>query len=403
MSKQPTKAEQRTAEIAERIEVAKAKLLDGTIGAISVDTCIFTENGYRFDTGILKHLEQFKDNPFKLVFSEMTLKEIRGHVNIILEEAKTKLITALRGVGKHWAFPESKQESVTNELLGPETTKEAASKRLIDFANRCGVQLLEAQSTLDITELLKLYFNVQPPFETSAEKKSEFPDAIALLSLQAWAKKEGTAILFVTKDNGCKRFCQDSEYLYAIDSLSEALKLIQERDVHCAALCKAIEAQINGGSYPDIHEKITDAISLHIWDINWIPDADSAFTYDEELDEVEITHGEFAAPHAHAEFRAVDYRNDMLVVQARFRLEIEATCSFNFFVKDGIDHDMVNIGGTSVSTKDTVKVDVLLTFDSPNEEVPELSDIELIPSRQKIYFGSVSPDYGDEDSSREYY
>jgi len=403
MNRQTSKSEQLAAEKTERFEVAKAKLLEGTIRAISVDTCIFTETGYRLDSGILKHLEQFKGNPFQLVFSEITLREIRGHIVRDSEEARVKLISALRGVGKYWAIQADKQELVANDLLGAKTAKDIALMRLQDFGNRCGIHVIEAKTTLDISELLKRYFNTQPPFETSAEKKSEFPDAIALLCLHAWAKKAGTAVLFVTKDKGCKRFCVDSEYIYAIDSLSDALTLIQDRDVHCAALCRAIETKIDSGAYPDLIDRIETAISDNIWDIDWIVDADAAYYYDSELEEVIVVSCEFASPHGRPEFRAVDFRSDSLVVQASIKLDVDASCGFSFSVKDGIDHDMVHIGGATVNTKDTVTVDVLLTVENLSNGTPEITEIELISSRQSLEFGSIAPDYGDEDPNSEYY
>lgn len=403
MNNQTGKAEQRAAEKAERLEIAKAKLLDGTISAISVDTCIFTENGDRLDSGLLKHLEQFKDNAFQLVFSEITLREVHGHIAKNSEEAKAKLVSALRSAGKFWDVPKEKQVIAVTHLLGEDTAKVMASNRVKDFANQCGAQLIDAKSMLDVQDLLKRYFSVQPPFETSAEKKSEFPDAIALLSLQAWAKKEGAALLFVTKDKGCKEFCKESEYLYAVDDLGEALTLIQDRDTHCATLCKALETKIANGDYPDLIERITDTVGNHIWEINWIIEADAAFYYEDELDEVEVISCDFATPYGRSEFSAVDYRNDRMVMQASMKLDVRASCNFSFSVKDGIDHDMVRIGDALVSRKDAVTVEVLLTFDNPNGETPEVVEIELIPSRQKIDFGPIEPDYGDEDPNSEYY
>ena len=76
-----------------RIKIAKEKVLDGTIGAISVDTCIFTTAGYQLENGVLKRLEQFKGNSFRLVFSEITAREILGHITEHSDEAKTKLIS----------------------------------------------------------------------------------------------------------------------------------------------------------------------------------------------------------------------------------------------------------------------------------------------------------------------
>lgn len=403
MSNQTAKTEQRAFESAERLEKAKAKLLDGTIGAISVDTCIFTENGDRLDSGLLKHLEQFKDNAFQLVFSEITLREVHGHIAKNSEEAKTKLVSALRSAGKLWDVPKEKQELAVTHLLGEDSAKVMASNRVKDFASRCGAQVIDAKSMLDVQDLLKRYFSVLPPFEASAEKKSEFPDAIALLSLQAWAKKEGTALLFVTKDKGCKEFCKESAYLYAVDELGEALTIIQDRDTHCATLCKAIEAMIANGDYPDLVEKITDTVANHIWDISWIIEADAAFYYEDELDEVEVVSCDFASSHGRPEFSAVDYRNDRMVVQTSMKLDVRASCNFSFSVKDGIDHDMVRIGDALVSRKDTITVDVLLTFESPNVETPEVVEIELISSRQRLDFGSIEPDYGEENPDSEYY
>jgi len=403
MNRKTAKSEQFAAEKAERLAVAKAKLLDGTIGAISVDTCIFTETGYRLDSGILKRLEQFKDSAFQLTFSEITLREIRGHIVRDSEEAQTKLISALRGVGKYWAIHADKQVFVTNELLGTDTAKEMVLKRLTDFGNRCGIHVIEAKATLDISELLKRYFNMQSPFESSAEKKSEFPDAIALLSLQAWAKEKGTSVLFVTKDKGCKRFCTESEHLYAVDDLSEALTLIQERDTHRATLCGTIETKIDSGEYPGLMDLITSTIANHIWDVDWIVEADAAYSYDDELEDVAVVKCEFATPDGHPEFRVVDYRNDILVMQASIRLEINATCGFSFSVRDTIDHDSMHIGDATVVTKDTVTVEVLLTIENPNIGTPEIVEIELIPSRQNLNFGSIQPDFRDEDPNSEYY
>lgn len=403
MNKQTAKNEQLAAEKAERLAAAKNKLRDGVIGAISVDTCIFTENGYRLDSGILKHLEQFKGNAFKLVFSEITLREIHRHIAKHSDEAKDKLIIALRSVGKYWTLSSDKQGLAAKELLGGDTAKAMASKRLKDFTNRCDAHVIEAIAKLDVTELLNLYFNVQAPFESSAEKKSEFPDAIALLSLQGWAKKEGTAVLLVTKDKGCKRFCKESEHLFAVDDLSEALTLIQERDAHCATLCRTIESKIANGDYPDLIDNITDTIRNHIWDIDWDPEASSAYSYDAELENVEVLKGEFGNYFGRTELMAVDYRSDMMVVQASITIEVRVSCDFSFSVRDTIDHDMMYIGGTAITIRSHVTVDVLLTFKNPNNGIPEVIDVEVIPSRQALYFGSIEPDHDEEDPNSEYY
>lgn len=78
----------------------KSKLLDGSIGAISIDTCIFSRASYRLDQGNLRRLEQFKGNAFRLIFSEVTLKEVMRHIAEHSEKEKSKFLIGLRGIAK---------------------------------------------------------------------------------------------------------------------------------------------------------------------------------------------------------------------------------------------------------------------------------------------------------------
>ena len=50
-----------------------------------------------------------------------------------------------------------------------------------------------------------------------------------------------------------------------------------------------------------------------------------------------------------------------------------------------------------------VDVDVLITFSDPDGDEPEIDTVELVPACRYIDFGSVWPDYGDEDPNSEYY
>lgn len=107
----------------ERLEVARKKMLKGEIGAISIDTCIFTGVGYRLESGIFKPLEQFKNNKFRLIFSEVIISEIYRHMSNQAEEDKVSLISKLRSFGKTWLLPTPEQERVIEALIGEKTGK----------------------------------------------------------------------------------------------------------------------------------------------------------------------------------------------------------------------------------------------------------------------------------------
>jgi hypothetical protein len=69
--------EQVATEVPGQRQQIKSKLLDGSIGAISLDTCIFSRARYQLDKGNLRRLEQFKENAFRLIFLGSDAQ--RGH------------------------------------------------------------------------------------------------------------------------------------------------------------------------------------------------------------------------------------------------------------------------------------------------------------------------------------
>lgn len=387
----------------EQYKEIRSKLLDGSITAISIDTCIFTRAGYQLDKGIFKQLEQFKDNSFRLVFSEVTLKEVFRHLTKHAEEEQTRFLTALRGVAKYWSINQETQSEVTKNLLKELDPKALAKGLLTAFVKRCGAQIIEAKSTIDIADLLKCYFETNPPFESSGNKKAEFPDAITLLSLESWAKKEGTALLFVTSDKGCIQYCEQTQNIFAISNLRTALTLIQERDSHCVKLCESIDQLIANGKYPNLINDIETEISNDIWSIDWIPDANASYYFEPEMQDIEVKNVSFPSPNGLSELQPVDFSTDKLVVQATVNVDIEAHCDFTFSTRDWIDKDMICIGSSEAVTEEQIELDVLLTFVNLDSEAPELESIELVPARRDIDFGTVEPDYGDENPYDEDY
>ncbi len=104
-----------------------------------------------------------------------------------------------------------------------------------------------------------------------------------------------------------------------------------------------------------------------------------------------------------AGLQAVDYCDGALIARATISVEVEASCNFTFSVKDGIDKDMVCIGGAEVRASDSIEVDVLITFLDPDSDNPKVDAVELVPAYRHIDFGSIEPDYGDEDPNDERY
>ena len=57
---------------------------------------------------------------------------------------------------------------------------------------------------------------------------------------------------------------------------------------------------------------------------------------------------------------------------------------------------MVAIGGTEARAKESIEIDLLLTFSVADGAEPTLEEVEVVPGRRRIQFGSVEPNYDAE-------
>ncbi|QQC63177.1 PIN domain-containing protein [Paraburkholderia ginsengisoli] len=371
----------------------RANILDGTIRAISVDTCIFDAANLRLEHGQLKQLESLAASGFRLVFSEMTLKEIRGHLAKKTEEARSSLQKGLADSVNHWALPEEKRKQLLRDVVGDADFNAASKARLSAFLERCKAEIAGAQEHLEVDKLIALYFDQKAPFESTKDKKSEFPDAITLLSLGSWATKQKTSVLFVTRDKGCISYCETAERLAAIDDLGAALTLVQERNEHTRKLTDTVAQRIQEGAYPDFLEQLTSTIANNVHDLNIIPEASSSFYFDAEMEDEHVVDAEFESKDGRPVLNPVGYVNDVLTVQGIVTVNLGLVGAFSFSMRDGIDRDMVRIGHGRAEREVTVSIEVLYTFEDFEDGEPELVEIEIVPTRFEVDFGEVNPDY----------
>src|SRR5260370_35343081 len=104
----------------------------------------------------------------------------------------------------------------------------------------------------DIKQLMARYFAAAPPFEGSGKKKNEFPDAIALLSLEAWAKAKSKTILAISNDGGWASFAEDSEHIDLGNDLAARLPMLSEHAAQAGALVAFPLAEMEAGCKTDV-------------------------------------------------------------------------------------------------------------------------------------------------------
>lgn len=359
--------------------------------ALAVDTCIFEQHGLRLETGQLRHLEQFNATPGTVLMPDVVKREVLAHIVRTAVQAKSALKTALSDARDHW--PASAAADTTlDDLLGiGERAEDVSSARLNAFLERCGATVVDAEGRVKVADVIESYFQAAAPFERSGGKKHEFPDALALMTLEHWAAENDKYVLLVSRDKGWQAVAETSGRMCCIGELDDALGLFQTRDATRTKLVEHVAALLDKEPWDGL-----DEVASHLNSTQWVEDASAMFDYEIDL-QVEILSVKFVDDSAAQSLRAIDYSNGALTVIAEFEATAAVDATFSFIM------DGVNLGGCVVSKGKTLTFEALITFEEPGGDELQAIDIELVRRIHKIDFGSVQPDYSDEDPTFEKY
>jgi hypothetical protein len=368
-----------------------AKILTGVVQAISIDTNIFERAGHRLESGYLKHLEQFSEGNVRLVFSELTIGELRAHMIRKTDEALSTLRKGLADMGTYWLCSEEERsaaaKNLTNELGGGAKVDE----RIDGFLKRCNAIVLSATGTVDPSALVRAYLENHAPFE-AAKKKHEFPDAIALMSLEAWARDQRTVVLFVTGDKGCQAFCHTSSSFVSCDNIEDALGHFQhkhERLIHPVA---TLAEEISRGQHRSLLSTIRIAVDKGIIDVNWVVLANSVLdNTNNQIVKVRVIDVAFDQEGGLPILQAVDRNEDFIVVRSKLAVIVQITCNFYFFVDDAEVEGGVKFGRSQKEVELGVSLDALCTYCVEESRLTRLDSVELVPAAKTINFGNVFP------------
>ncbi|BAZ53670.1 hypothetical protein NIES4103_63530 [Nostoc sp. NIES-4103] len=372
----------------------------GHFRAITLDTSIFDAQGLRLESGLLKQLEQFRDSSTRLILSEVVKEEILSHLTEKAREAQKEIEKSLKQAKEYWRVEEQEIEVIKKTIFGEYKAQEIASERFNNFVEFTSLDIVEAQDYVIVGDLIQKYFQAQPPFAETGKKKNEFPDAISLMSLETWAKKNKTKIVVVTSDNDWINFCKGSERLIHIEDFAGALGLFQLKDAD--DICSYLSERYKNGELEDVKEAISHALEYKMSDIDIYPEANSAYRYELEFTEVTFNGFEFKLlDFPNLIFRPVNFDDESLVVESKLDVDVNVECSFSFYVYDSIDRDEVPMGSSTANIQTTLDVDILVSFignlDKVGAEV-EVEDVEIEMTLPDVNFGEIEPDWMNEEN-----
>ena len=174
---------------------------------VFVDTSMYEGKNFQFDSHALGRFAELCENrSINLLMTSITEREIRSHLTTKAHEAaksisgfkkEIKILRNLTDIPHYGIFEQLKAEDINNSLLD-------MFQDFLDVSVSENIPL----SAASIDKIVDDYFNLKAPF--SEKKKGEFPDAIALHAIDAWAKNNNTDVYILSTDGDMQDFSNNN-------------------------------------------------------------------------------------------------------------------------------------------------------------------------------------------------
>lgn len=371
-----------------------AKILEaiqkGEIKGITLDTNVFHRRDYNLQATVLTNLAVFTRHGIPVVFPDAVAAEVKKHLSEQLLSTDAALSKAVKEYTKKWRLDFKDRDAIIKIAgTGRDGAKEAADQ-WSKFNSSLKATAIPADGNMRISDLMEAYFAVTPPFENTAEKKEEFPDAVALMSLDGWAQAQGGLILAVSHDNGWQEYGDSSKAVVVIDDIRKAYSAINQSVQYLAS--KVVD-NLTAEKAPKLDRRIIDAIQGRLDDLDFEVEAESYLSVDATPESAWVEKVAYSSDSS-----AIDYDDDTIAVAFLVTATIEANAEFVLSVRDdGEDHALDTVYET---VKRDIDFEVVVTIPRSTAEDPDVLDFELNLSRITFNFGYLQP---FEREGREYY
>ncbi|MEA3928288.1 PIN domain-containing protein, partial [Enterobacter hormaechei] len=372
------------------------------------DSNILYSLGYKFDSGMLDQLKQFKNKHILIIQPRIIHNEMVKHVSEPFEKLHREIDKLCRESIRKLKTDENNSVQAASQLKGDLDPIALAEKIIFDFYREINGEVLETKDYLDVDELIELYFLNQPPFENNKEKKNEFPDAIALLCLDSWASEKGFKVVAVSNDKGWKLFSEGVANVEVVDDLQSALAIFQP---HQRAM-EIIESLL-GNDFLDDGKRLFSDIKVRVAD--YVSDAtdltlDASSSYMFDYDDVQVEFDDVKILQKFGKTDPIDLiriEDDEITLSISVEVQCTIKADFSFYVEDSMDRDEILIGRSMQATSESFNTLLLVTlsgdFTKSLDEI-KLEHVEMQNNIDSVDFGSVEPELEpDYDEKYDYY
>jgi hypothetical protein len=366
--------------------------------AISIDTSIFDQYNLNLESGLFAQLSQFNEGTHKFILADIVVAEVRQHMIIQAERAFEQLSLSLRNGHKYGLVTSSAKQHA--DLLSAQMIQasDAVDERIASMQARTDFEKVPARLA-KIEDVLDRYFRGLAPFDSSPDKKNEFPDAIALLSLEQWAKSHDARVILVSKDKGWANFAKASPRLDIVSDLATALQRVQDDIAEVGAKVQAaLRAIDEDAERHAVRQKIHNELSRQLADRFIIAEANAAYTIDSDYADVSLKSISFVETADGYDTKIVNLERDKVVVRLTVEIDAHASANFSFYMDQDQQEAKFPFSSGEYETSVFRTVAVLFSFsgDLGTEDAElYLDEIELVTGLQLIDFGDIEPSYDD--------
>lgn len=366
----------------------KHQVISGNVKAITLDTSTVESFKFGFEVGVLAKMEQFSKTDADHLVLDIVLHEIRTHLTSQAELDYAHVKNALKTLGNSWGVDKAERDNALASIFHNQTAAQATSERLEAFLSDSAAVQISCGDYADIKKILPLYYAGRPPFGAKEAKKREFPDAVALLALEAWAEEKSTKVVAVSSDGDWKSYCANSPNIFLIEELSTALSAFQG-DADDAA--ETFRSLLKAGDVVDLVDTIYDELTTEVDRIDIDFEASSNWYFEQELVSSKATYIGNAAEEL-AKFEVIAFKDGSLSLKTTLSIKLEAEFSVDFQHYDSIDKEYMGFGSTNVSSEEDIQVDAVVTVNF-SEGKAQIEEFQLLPCGLIMDFGDLEPDW----------
>jgi len=246
---------------------------------IFIDTSIFDGQAFNFASSAFASFSKAAAGQnLTLLLPDPTEREIQKHIIRNAREALKALRDAKRKapfVSKWDQWPKERGDWINERDL-----REIAFRELSEFREKFQVVKLDYED-IHLPEVMDWYHQERAPFGAKNGKRKEFPDALALAALVAYAKRQKTHIGVISSDSDFRAACEHYSELFYFPSLAAITEAILRPDERITEIKEVLRSEVS---------KLAEPIKVGFTELSFYPEEDTdGEVHDVSVENVEIT------------------------------------------------------------------------------------------------------------------